>query len=252
VDYDNRPDETVIELALIQSMFNSLNYEMQNIKSLIPRNFVSNIRSIDKNLDFAGNFDITSLSDSSDLYKIYRLAENEDLRDVARRLTGDADNYEGLVRLNGWMDARRKGDGSLAVAGDKIKVIADQIDLLFSDDKYHVDLSSPFDDVIIANNDLKLIGQIGNLQQYVKNNFLTYQEEVNSTIENYGLANLLGARNLEVAKQEIINKLLADSRVKNVNIKDITAEGDKLLLSLIITGIDNQIIEIIAPTINNY
>jgi hypothetical protein len=252
VDYDIKNDDKNIELALFQSMLNNLNYEMENIKSIIPRNFVSTQKSIDKNLDFAGDFDITALNDSSDLYKIYRLKENEDLRDVARRLTGNAENYQGLVTLNGWMDSRRKGDGSLAVAGDKIKVIADEIDLLFSDDKYHVDLFSPFDDIIFTNNDLKLIGQIGNLQQSIKSNFLTYQEEVSSTIENYGLANLIGARNLDVVKQEIINKLLADPRVKNVNVKDIAVEGDKLLLSLIVTGIDNQIIEISAPTINNY
>jgi hypothetical protein len=252
VDYQQLNEDKIVSAGLLQSLINSLKYQAETIKSIIPRNYVSiGKRYNDKSINFSGlpQFDLDEQDNR--LYKFYRLKEGEDLRDVSRRISGNAEDYLELVEVNGWMDARRKGDGSFATAGDKIKILSNFKEFAFTDDVYYADLNAPLDDLIIDNNDVSLVRGISNFKQSLKNIFLTYEEELSNFVNSYGLANIIGARNLEVVKQEIKNKLIADTRVKNVNVKEITTKDDQLVLSLTIVGIDNQIIELNAPTVNN-
>ncbi len=246
VDYDNLDENKLVELGLIQSLMNSLRYNFEGIKSIVSKDYIKISRSNDKETEFTNDTNVIRGEDF--LYKIYTLRENEDLRDVARKINGNSEDLTDLLSINGWLDARRKGDGSFAVAGDVIKIRTNKPDLLFSNNIYYTDLNVPYDDLIISGNDISLVTGIKNLQQSIKNNFLTYQNELE--VDLYGLADIIGARNIEVIKETIKNKLLVDPRIKNINIKDVKIEQDQLLISLNVTGIDNQTLEFLAP-INN-
>lgn len=246
VDYENVDENKLIELGLIQSLMNSLRYSFEGIKSIVSKDYIKISRSNDKENSFLRDTDVIRGEDF--LYKIYTLKENEDLRDVSRKINGNSEDIDDLLTINGWLDARRKGDGSFATAGDIIKIRTNKPDLLFTNNIYYNDLNVPYDDLIISGNDIALTSGIKNLQQAIKNNFLTYQNELE--LDLYGLADIIGARNIEVIKETIKNKLLVDPRIKNVTVKDVKIEKDQLLISLNVIGIDNQVLEFLAP-INN-
>lgn len=247
VNYENENENKLIELGLIQSLMNTLRYTFEGIKSIVSKDYINIKRSNDKDIDFTKDSNLIEGEDF--LYKIYTLRENEDLRDVARKTSGDPNDISDLIIINGWLDARRKGDGSFATAGDIIKIRSSNIDIIFSNNIYHSDINVPYDDIVFKGNDFDLITDVKNLQQSIKNNFLTYEDELD--INLYGLASIIGARNIEIIKESIKNKLLIDPRIKNVIVKDVKIEKDQLLVSLSVVGIDNQVLEFLAPVNNS-
>ena len=226
---------------------NTLRYTFEGIKYIVSKDYINIKRSNDKDIDFTKDSNLIEGEDF--LYKIYTLRENEDLRDVARKISGDPNDISDLIIINGWLDARRKGDGSFATAGDIIKIRSSNIDIIFSNNIYHSDINVPYDDIVFKGNDFDLITDVKNLQQSIKNNFLTYEDELD--INLYGLASIIGARNIEIIKESIKNKLLIDPRIKNVIVKDVKIEKDQLLVSLSVVGIDNQVLEFLAPVNNS-
>jgi hypothetical protein len=242
VDYDIAfSDDNKIELGLLTTTLNTLRYQMEGIKSIIPKDYVAINRDIDDNLSFGES---SEFGDNSQFFIPLRLKENENLKDVARRLYGDPNQFLDLMRFNGWLNAHIKGDGSHAIAGDIIKVPNNNPQFNFIDNVFYTDLFSNINDIVfnIDKNDLYLSSNLDNLKQAIINYFLTYQGELENDIR-LGLANLIGVKNLEFVKTNIKNQLLGDERIRSVDILDIKQVKDELYLSLKVIAIDGQVLD---------
>ncbi len=248
VDYtDALSDDNKIELGILTSTLNTIRYQFENIKSIIPRDFISINRELDEVLSFGEYDGIIGLNDNSIPIKLF---EGEGLKDVARRLYGNPNRFIDLQRYNGWIDAYRKGDGSYATEGDIIKIPAVDNKLNFIDNIFYTDLAYNLDEGDLrfnsAKNDLYLISNINNLNQSIINTFLTYEGELETAL-NVGLAGIIGVKNLEFVKTQIQNALLSDERIINAIVNDVKQVQDMLHISLSITAADGQILNFDAP-----
>lgn len=239
VDYYNASEDHKIELGLMQSIRNDLFDSRETFKSFVKKEINSsferyNSDSTSKEQDLSGNpNDIENLN-----YDIYTLKADEDLKDVAYKFYGDESLYLNLMKLNNWLDATRKSDGTFASGGDLIKVPASADFKLFSNDRYFTDLDTTDNDLKFdfVKNDLKLITNIANLNQAIKNNLLSFNGELRLA-NDFGLAGLLGVPNTDFVISEVNKKLLADDRLSKVEINIIEQQADSIIVGLNITSV---------------
>jgi len=227
-DYYNKFDDELNDLGVLQASLNSMEYNLQNLFSLIPIDFEpSQIDTQNKGFE---RINLKSIEENDEgIFTIYRLVEGENLHSVARKVLGSANDVETLISVNGWLDAQRRGDGTLCSKGDIIKIPTNNINLLFANDGIGTDVSCPLNDLLLDLNinDIKLTK---NLEQAIKNYFLIHPGELR-TVTNFGIGEVLGAKNLEYVKTVISEKLLTDERLINVNFNDVYSKEDTVFVN---------------------
>ena len=180
-------------------------------------------------------------------FTTYTLKEGENLHSVARKVLGSDTAVSQLISVNGWLDSQRRGDGSLCDTGDIIKIPTNNINLIFGNDGLGVDLSCPQTTLNYEYDtdgnpiDIALSRGMNNIEQAIKNVFLTHPGELRSN-RNFGLSNLVGARNLEYVKTIITDKLLSDERLNNLKFNDIYIEDDKVIIDLTISSTNQRVL----------
>ena len=237
-DYYNASDDHKIELGIGQTIKNDLIDSRETLKSFIKKEYNSSFeRFNDEFKNFESDTSISSDNENLD-YEIYTLKADEDLKDLALKIYGDESFYINLMKLNNWLDATRKSDGSFASAGDLIKLPAQSYFKLFSNDRYLTDIdATDFDIKIDYNkNDLKLVSGIKNLNQAIAHNLLSYTGEFRLDYD-FGLSGLLGIQNTDFVVSEVTKKLLADDRIGKVDVQIITQKADQLIVGINITGV---------------
>jgi len=247
-NYFEATERRKVELGLIQVIRNDFIDSRENFKSFIKKESNSSFnRFNDDNLNFAVNDMRTGDVDTLN-YDLYALKDGEDLKDVSKKIYGNIESFQNLMRLNNWLDASRKADGSFACTGDIIKIPAGRDISVFSNDNYEVDIAVPYDDIELdfVNNDLKLVRGLKNLNQSIRNNLLSYTGEILEDIE-YGLAGLVGVPNLDFVRSEIRRRLLADERISNVDISIQSVLGDSLIVGLKIKALNGEIFDFNTP-----
>lgn len=240
LDYTQQPEDKLNDLAILRASLNSLDYYLQNLFSLIPLDFEPN--QIDTTQQGFERINFRNLNNDNDgLFTVYTLAEGENLNSVARKFLGQVSGVNQLVEFNGFLDAQRRGDGTLCDAGDLIKIPTNNINLLFNNDGLGVDISIPEFEAAVAvgQNDIRLERGLDNIRQAIKNVLLTHAGELGTALR-FGLGSILGAKNLEYIKTVVIEKILADERLSRVQILNIRIEEDTLILNLLIDTINNQ------------
>ena len=167
--------------------------------------------------------------------EVYRLRLGESLYDIARRLLGDADQWQEIADLNGWLDPFRLASGRLAQAGDLVLIPQlDEGDVIEAHDLYGEDLKLVNNDLEL-NDDLATISGPPNLEQAVN---LRLSAVIGETpiYESYGLPSTIGLR-LSASSggylsAHINEQLMRDSRVQNVSIIELQDLGDTLSFDL--------------------
>ena len=228
-DYDVSQNNQA-NLSSLKSVLNQLYYAAEGVRSLIPKDFdTSKLNNYADYTNYSSTFDIDEQESN---YSTYVLKENENLRTVAFKFFGNTDGLSQLIFLNGWLDALRKGDGSYAAGGDVIKIPGGNQNI-YKRSSYEVDIKMPYDDIKFdtTENDIKLSYGIENIEQQIKNLFLTGENELMLSL-GYGLASLIGVQNIPFLKTKIKQQILADTRFKGVQFNDISVEGDKLLINI--------------------
>jgi len=240
-DYKNASDNHKIELGLMQSVKNDLFDSRETFKSFVKKEYNSSFdRFNDENKTFENESSVSADNESFD-YEIYTLKSDEDLKDLALKIYGDESFYIDIMKLNNWLDATRKSDGSFASGGDLIKLPVVNNFKLFSNDRYLTDLdTSDFDIQLDYNrNDLKLISSLRNLNQGIRNNLLSYTGELRLDLE-FGLAGLLGVQNTDFVVTQLNKKLLADDRISKIDVRFIEQKKDYIVVGLNITAVQGE------------
>ncbi len=232
-DYDVSEDEQN-SLSSLKSILNQLYYANEGLRTLIPKDFdVSKLKSSSyKNV--SSRFDI----DEQDInFSNYILKENENLKTVCLKFFGDLTNLNRIIFLNGWLDANRKNDGSWAAAGDTVKIPGGDGNL-YNKSSYETDIRMPFDDITFTEDDISLVYGLNNIEQQIKNLFLTEENGLQMNL-GWGLGSLIGVQNLPFLKTKIKQQILADTRFKSIQFKDISTIDDKLFINIdikLVTG----------------
>lgn len=178
---------------------------------------------------------------------VYRLKEGEDLRVLARRVFGDAERWQELADINGWISFNRLSNGRFYQPGDIVLLPAiettnqsNQTDLLGQD------LILRDGDIVFLENDLKTISGTPNLEQGIRLRLKAISEET-SIFENYGLPILTGRRLTPSFSgylgSYIRNQLSQDSRVLEVVQINVEDQGDNLNIDLKFTSNESALIE---------
>jgi len=228
-DY-NVSEDAQNNLSSLKAVLNQLYYATEGVRSLIPKNFdKSKLGNFSNYTNYSSKFD---LDEQEINYSTYVLKENENLRTTAFKFFGNVDALNEIIFLNGWLDANRKGDGSWATAGDTVKIPGGNQNL-YKRSPYEVDIKMPFDDIKFDSfeNDIKLSYGIENIEQQIKNIFLTHENELMLSL-GYGLGSIMGVQNIPFLKTRIKQQILSDARFKGVLFNEIKVEQDKLLLNL--------------------
>lgn len=244
LDYTLQTEDRINDLAVLRASLNSLEYYMQNLFSLIPLDFEPS--QIDTTQQGFERINFRNLNNDNDgLFTVYTLKEGENLNSVAQKFLGQVSGVNQLIDFNGFLDAQRRGDGTLCDTGDLIKIPTSDINLFFNNDGLGIDISVPEFEAVIAagQNDIRLARGTENIYQSIRNVLLTHSGELRTAL-NFGLGNILGAKNLEYIKTVVIEKMLADERLRRIEIQDIKIDGDTLLLKLLVDTINNQQINV--------
>ncbi len=239
-DFNQQLEDKTNDLAVLVASLNSLNYNIEGLLSLIPKDFEPN--QIDTSLKgFDRRLNLTELENDEGLFSVYELKEGENLYSVARKLFGNNNAVDNLITINGWLDAQRRGDGTLCDTGDLIKIPSDNLNSIFNNNGLGVDLACPQTTLSLNTtlNDVHMVFEENNMLQAIKNALLTSPGELRSAI-NFGVANVLGAKNLEYVKTIINDKLLADERLSQVQFNDIYIDKDTAIVDLTILTINRR------------
>ncbi len=181
-----------------------------------------------------------------------QLRTGENLRDVALRILGDAEQWIVIAEYNGWQNAHRLGSGRPARRGDWVRVPRGRRSetLLRRSDPYMRDL------YLDAEGDLELVGQGGttgflmdlrtvrgpaNLRQALTGRMLTVMGE-SAGFPQYGLPRVVGlggsASGAAYIAAHVRDQLLRDPRVDLVQNLSVTDEGDTLTAEADVTPKD--------------
>jgi hypothetical protein len=178
---------------------------------------------------------------------IYRLNEGEDLRVLARRFFGDAERWPELASINGWISFNRLSNGRFLQSGDIVLLpVLDTTNQTNINDIFGLDLYLKEGDVVFAEDDLRTISGIPNLEQGITLRLQAISEET-PIFESYGLPILTGRRLTPSFSgylgSYVRNQLSRDLRVLEVVQIDVVDKGDNLDIYLKFTSNDTALIE---------
>jgi hypothetical protein len=186
----------------------------------------------------------------------YLLRAGESLRDIAGRVYGDKNLVSILIDFNGFLDERTHGDGAPILAGDTLFIpsLIEDRDALYpkrGDSIFYTDLALSADgDLILDDNDLRLITDESNLKQAIINRVLTEQGTF-KLVPTYGLPALIGDaldnRANAILVSSIREQLLLDPRISSIKQVSLLIEGDSIAVTCTLIGISGVTIPLIIP-----
>jgi len=171
---------------------------------------------------------------------VYRLRLGEDLRTLARRIFGNAEQWTEIRNLNGWLDVNRLPSGRIARAGDLILIPAiNEGDTSANiSDLYGQDLKVSEGELQIEGNDLVIVNGHRNLEQATRHRLLAINGET-PILENYGLPDQIGRRvtaeSAGLLAAYIQEQLVKDPRIEAVPVIEVLDTGDQIKAKLEIT-----------------
>lgn len=261
VGVSDRDDD---EAGLLNIFLNTVKTRNENLRSLVPKRFFENRRgeqndvnlqiilgeylSNPNNLTLLSKFayipNSNDISEYKENFKEHILQKGEDLISLAQRYTGTSTTYPILMKINGWRDVRRDANGDYPKPGTKVLVPknTNEITNPFGDalDPYGVDLDLNFEgDISFENNDLKLIKNVDNVKQHIRNKLLFKQGEITG-FDNFGLPELPTVSNTVFGAAVLRESLLGDRRIKDVSEIEISFQDDTLLIDCLVNIVGNN------------
>ena len=182
----------------------------------------------------------------------YEINRNDDLIQIATKLTGEAANAEILQEFNDWVDFRRNNQGDYPQPGDFIFIPDNLITavnpFLERGDLIGSDIRMDWDDCSLndLNNNIETVSGVDNLKQYIKNALLTVAGEVPG-FETYGLRELSRISDSGLLSTYVRDTLIADTRIIDVNNIVIDIEQDAVNVSFNVKTILNNNIRFRVP-----
>lgn len=261
----NASDSESAAQSRITSQVASLLQQSQIARGNIPRDLFQNIRRETSGVPIGnGSFldheeNLGLLDDGFDEPKVkkkldkrkaipYVLNQDEDLVQIAQKITGKASNADAIMLYNNWRDHRRNSNGDLSKAGDVVllpqNLLGGLNNFTSPDDLYGTDISMPIDDILIDvyKQDFKEVSSLENLRQGIKNRLLTFTEELPG-FEDYGLPQLSAVNDVGYTAAQVRNSLTADVRIAEVPQIDVEFNKDTLY-------VQSQIIPIVGEKIS--
>jgi len=182
----------------------------------------------------------------------YEINKNDDLIQIATKLTGEAANADLIQEFNDWVDYRRNNQGDYPQPGDIIYIpdtlirainpFLDRGDLIGNDIRMDWNDCSLND----LNNEIETVSGAENIKQYIKNALLTVAGEVPG-FETYGLRALSRISDTGLLSTYIRDTLIADTRIIDINNIDIEIKQDTVNVSFNVKTILNNNIQFRVP-----
>jgi hypothetical protein len=183
------------------------------------------------------------------------LQRDEDLKKVALKYLGSARDVDILITSNGWLDERRKGDGTFAQGGDFVIIpdsLASSIQPFSEDGVIGGQISIPWDDMSfnIINGDFEITERSQTLEQTLRTILLTGENELKLNPE-FGIPSIV-KNNFDVQFQGTLlrESIVAHPYFTEVTDIEIVLENDTLTIEGQVTAINGEVIPIRAPGMN--
>lgn len=178
----------------------------------------------------------------------YRLRLGEDLRTLARRVFGDADQWTELARLNGWLDPFRLANGRIATEGDLVLLPQPLGDDVSAVDGFGEDLllTEEGDLLLTEEGDLATLAGPPNLEQAVR---LRVSAELGETIilTDYGLPSMVGRRlaagSAGYLAAHLRGQLIRDRRILSLPMVEVRDSGDRLHAFIQLKALEGGLLE---------
>lgn len=161
-------------------------------------------------------------------------SEHTSLADVAQDALGNRHAWPTLVTLNGWQDARTRGDGQPIAAGTTVLVPAPAgISPPGDDDLYGTDLLLRDGDLVqVGTNDISFVRGLPNLEQNLDHRMRTPRGS-NKTFPGFGISVRVGQSLTSdvpgIYLSDLKGQPMRDHRVARVTYANVREEHDKLL-----------------------
>ena len=197
-------------------------------------------------------------NEDQELYLNYVCKAGENLFNVANNVYGDATRWDEIASSNHWLDAHTTNEGYPARAGTQLRIPVDQFSPLISlsprlnlgSSSLLVDLLLLDGDLDLKGDDLRLVEDEENLVQAIINRVST---ELNELLleTNYGVSSLIGSglneNVLTFITSEYASQISSDERILSVTDVKAIINGDQVDVSLVITPINSQPINLNIP-----
>ena len=182
----------------------------------------------------------------------YTLRTGENLINIAEKVMGTRELWTVLAELNNCTDAFTRADGSPLSSGSVILIPTNDNSLILTflpnvegerGSKIGVDfLLDDSGDFVLDDMDFKLVKDVANLKQAVKNRLQTRKGELTHN-PNFGLSDIIGNKNVWSAQyiaMHIRDQLLQDGRFLDVKDIEIDEQGDELFVKITAFTIQKQ------------
>ena len=181
-----------------------------------------------------------------------QLIDDDDLIQIATKLTGAASNARLLQEYNGWRDYRRNRDGDYPQPGDVVYIpnslFIQENPFLEQGDLIGYDISVPYNDAAFnfSTDDIVLVEGGENIKQYIKHALLTVAGEIPG-FETFGLRNISKINDTSYLATMIRDLLISDNRIVDVTNIVIEIEKDTVNVSLDVKTVLNNTLNFRVP-----
>lgn len=179
----------------------------------------------------------------------------DSLSKIASRAYGDASRVSEIIEFNGLRSESQWLDGRPLRVGDVLSVpyddaLADDRGLALRGDIYGRDLRLEDGDLVIGDDDLRVIEGLPNLKQALKTRLLSEQGSATYNPE-YGLPVSIGApltaKTVAFFASHVSQQIRLDARVDDVTNVSIETEGDTMSARVDVIPLDSAPLAVVVP-----
>lgn len=208
--------------------------------------------------DFSVSQDSPRVINDLTTYINYTLRLGESLYDVARNTSGDLSDWAVIANHNKWASPYEKQDGTLAKAGDIVRVptslsLLSGLTPASNGDPFMADLLLTDEgDLGISSerSDLRVVGGEGNFVQAISNRLKTRQGEL-FYVPDYGIPDIIGEKltdlQLSVISIDVADQLATDQRVLSVGKINPILGDQGIDVTLDVTPVNSESISLTLP-----
>lgn len=266
---DNVSDEMALLLSRIQAEENFLKNSAEVLRGSIRKKFFDEYKN-SLNTEYVegrfllneNNYDVLSKLHNDRLGapepertlsgREIVLQADEDLKKVALKYLGDAELAYDIQLANGWLDIRRKADGSFVQSGDTVILpnsVTSLINPTSEDGPIAGDIRLPFDDIEfnVLTGDLQITNVFETLEQTLRTILLTAEGELNFEPQ-FGVPQIIKTE----FDPQLIAVLIRESIIAHPYFADVTdivteISDDSIVISCTVTAIDGTVIPLRTP-----